>query len=74
MLPSQIVVELNRLTQELSKGYNALYEAECDLAEAEKLLDTTEQKAFISAQGRSLESALTASQTMAKLIDTESRL
>lgn len=108
MLPSQIVTELNRLTQELSKGYQALYEAECELAEADKLLDTTEQKAFISAQGtvadrtaiarlesaevrfsrdlsragvnrikmkiRALESSLTASQTMAKLIDTESRL
>jgi hypothetical protein len=108
VLPSQIVEELSRLTQELSKGYNALYEAECELAEADKLLDTTEQKAFISAQGtvadrtalarlesaevrfsrdlcragvnrikmkiRALESSLTASQTMAKLIDTEARL
>lgn len=108
MLPSQIVTELNRLTQELSKGYSALYDAECELAEADKLLDTTEQKAFINAQGtvadrtalarlesaenrfqrdlsragvnrikmkiRALESSLTASQTMAKLIDTEARL
>lgn len=108
MLPSQIVAELSRLTQELSKGYNALYEAECDLAEADKLLDTTEQRAFLAAQGtvadrtalarlessesrfqrdlnragvnrikmkmRALESSLTASQTMAKLLDTESRL
>jgi len=108
VLPSEIIQELNRLTSELSKGYEALYEAEVELAEADKNLDTVEQKAFIAAQGtvadrtalsrlesaenrfsrdlararvnriktkiRSLESALTASQTMAKLMDTERRL
>lgn len=108
MLPSDIVTELSRLIQELSKGYQALYEAECDLAEADKDLDTVEQKAFIAAVGtvadrtalarlessenrfsrdlarasvnrikmkiRALESSMTASQTMAKLIDTETRI
>lgn len=108
MLPSEILTELKRLTTELSKGYEALYEAEVELAEAEQLLDTTEQKAFINAQGtvadrtalarlesvenrfsrdlararvnrvktkiRSLESTLTASQSMARLVESEMKL
>lgn len=108
MLVSEVIQELNRLTKDLSSGYKALYEAECNLAEAELNLDTVEQKAFINAQGtvadrqslarlesaqnrfqrdlrraevnriktkiRSLESALTASQTMARLLEAESRL
>lgn len=105
---SEILRELNRLTSELSRGFEALYEAESDLAEAEHDLDTVEQKAFLKAEGtvadrtalarlesaqnrlqrdlrraevnrikmkiRSLESALTASQTMARLLETEARL
>lgn len=105
---SEIVRELNRLTSELSRGFEALYEAEVNLAEAEHDLDTVEQKAFINAQGtvadrtalarlesaqnrlqrdlrraevnrikmkiRALESALTASQTMARLLEAEARL
>lgn len=51
MLPSQIVQEIAQLTQENSKGAEALYEAEVRLAEAEHTLDTVEQKAFIKAQG-----------------------
>jgi hypothetical protein len=108
VLVSEVITELNRLTSELSKGYEALYEAECNLAEADLRLDKTEQKAFINAQGtvadrtslarlesaedrfqrdlrraevnriktkiRALESALTASQTMARLLEAESRL
>ena len=108
MLPSQIMAELTRLTSELSKGYEALYDAEVELAEADKELDTVEQKAFINASGtvadrtalarlesaenrfsrdlararvnriktkiKALESSLTASQTMAKLLDAETRL
>ena len=108
MLPSEIVTELKRLTNELSKGYEALYEAETELAQAELDLDTVEQKAFIAATGtvadrtalarlesaenrfsrdlarakvnriktkiKAVESAMTASQTIARLIDTERRV
>lgn len=108
MLPSEILAELKRLTSELSKGYEALYEAETELAQAELDLDTVEQKAFIAAQGtvadrtaiarlessqnrfsrdlaraqvnriktkiRSLESSLTASQSMARLVESEMKL
>ncbi len=51
MLPSQIVEEIARLTQENSRGAEALYEAEVALAHAEHELDTVEQKAFIKTQG-----------------------
>jgi hypothetical protein len=108
VLISDVIIELNRLTKDLSNGYTALYDAECKLAEAELDLDTVEQKAFLNAQGtvadrqslarlesaqnrfqrdlrraevnriktkiKSLESALTASQTMARLLEAESKL
>lgn len=51
MLPSQIVQEIARLTQENSKGADALYEAEVKLAEAEHELDLIEQKAFVRVEG-----------------------
>ena len=51
MLPSQIVEEIARLTQENSKGAEALFQAESDLAHAERNLDTVEQTAFIKAEG-----------------------
>lgn len=51
MLPSQIVEEIARLTQENSKGAEALFQAESDLAQAEHHLDTVEQTAFIKAEG-----------------------
>jgi hypothetical protein len=51
VLPSQIVEEIARLTQENSRGAEALYEAEVALAEAEHELDLIEQRAFIKAQG-----------------------
>lgn len=51
MLPSQINAEIARLTQENSRGAEALYEAEIALAEAEHHLDTVEQKAFIKNDG-----------------------
>lgn len=51
MLPSQIVEEIARLTQENSRGAEALFQAESDLAQAEYELDTIEQKAFIKAEG-----------------------
>jgi len=108
VLPSEIVTELERLTSELSKGYEALYEAEAELAQADLDLDTVEQKAFLAAEGtvadrtalarlesaqnrfsrdlararvnriktkiRSLESSLTASQSMARMVEAEARL
>lgn len=51
MLPSEIQKQLAELTQENSKGADALYAAEVKLAEAEHELDTVEQRAFIKAQG-----------------------
>lgn len=51
MLPSEIQKQLAELTQENSKGADALYAAEVKLAEAEHELDTVEQRAFIKASG-----------------------
>jgi hypothetical protein len=51
MLPSEIVKGLQELTAMTRKGVEALYEAEVDLAEAERALDKTEAQAFIEAQG-----------------------
>ena len=107
MLPSEIQATLTELTAENTKGFEALYQAEVRLAEAEHLLDTTEQRAFIKHQGtvadrkalarleaadvrlqrdlrkaeanrirlkiRSLETAIMASGTQAKLIQSELR-
>ena len=47
----EIQNQLAELTRENSRGHEALYAAEIALAEAEHLLDTTEQKAFIKAEG-----------------------
>ena len=51
MIPSEIQAQLTELTAENTKGFEALYLAEVRLAEAEHLLDTIEQKAFIKHQG-----------------------
>jgi hypothetical protein len=51
MTPLEIQKQLAELTAENSKGYEALYQAEIKLAEAEHTLDTIEQKAFIRHQG-----------------------
>jgi len=51
MIPSEIQKQLAELTQENSRGHEALYSAEVALAEAEHTLDTIEQKAFLKAQG-----------------------
>lgn len=51
MNPSDIIRQIAELTQENSKGADALYAAEVELAEAENKLDLIEQKAFIKAQG-----------------------
>lgn len=51
MLPSEIANQIAELTQENSRGAEALYAAEVELANAEHELDTIEQKAFIRAEG-----------------------
>lgn len=107
MTPLEIQRQLAELTAENSKGYEALYQAEVALAQAEHDLDTIEQKAFIRHQGtvadrnavarlesgearlqrdlrraemnrikmkiKALETAIMASATQAKLIQSELR-
>jgi len=51
MLPSNIVKELQELTQTNRRGVDALFEAESELAEAEHELDRVEAHAFLEAQG-----------------------
>ena len=51
MLPSEIVKGLQELTAMTRKGVEALFEAETDLADAERELDLIEAKAFLEAQG-----------------------
>ena len=51
MNPTDIQKQLSELIAENQKGATALFEAERLLAEAEYELDTTEQKAFIRAEG-----------------------
>jgi hypothetical protein len=49
--PTQIIAELYRIQAEAAKGVNALYDAECKLADSENYYDRTLQLAFIDAQG-----------------------
>ena len=51
MLPSNIIKELQELTQTNRRGVDALFEAESELAEAEHELDRVEAHAFLEAQG-----------------------
>tara|TARA_S200002703_G_scaffold60642_1_gene52498 strand:- start:479 stop:805 length:327 start_codon:yes stop_codon:yes gene_type:complete len=51
MMPSEIVKGLQELTAMTRKGVEALYEAETELAEAERALDVAESQAFLEAQG-----------------------
>lgn len=51
MNPSEIQQQLAELIAENQRGHTALFESEKALAEAEYKLDTTEQKAFLKAQG-----------------------
>lgn len=51
MMPSNIISELQELTQTNRKGVDALYDAEIELANAENELDKLESKAFLEAQG-----------------------
>ena len=49
--PSQVIRELHRIQTEASKGVQALYDAECRLADAENAYERELQLAFIQAQG-----------------------
>lgn len=49
--PGQIIQELQRLTAEMDKGSNALYDAECRLADAEAAYDKAVSLAFLNNQG-----------------------
>lgn len=51
MMPSEILKGLQELTAMTRKGVEALFEAESELAEAERVLDKTEAQAFLDAQG-----------------------
>jgi len=51
MMPSEIIKELQELTQTNRKGVDALFEAESELAEKENELDKVESKAFLESQG-----------------------
>jgi len=49
--PTDLIKQLQELTQENYRGVTAVYEAEKKLAEAERNLDTIEQKSFLKATG-----------------------
>lgn len=49
--PGQIIQELQRLIAEMDKGSNALYDAECRLADAEAAYDKAVSLAFLNNQG-----------------------
>jgi N-acetylglutamate synthase/N-acetylornithine aminotransferase len=61
--------ELQRLIGLSEKGNSAIYDAEVKLAEAENLLDLTENKAFIRSSGSVAERT-----ALAKLESADSRL
>jgi hypothetical protein len=49
--PGHIVQELQRLTLEMDKGANALYDAECKMADAEATYDRAVSLAFLNNSG-----------------------
>jgi len=51
MMPSNIISELQELTQTNRKGVDALFDAESALAQAEHDLDYAESAAFLNAEG-----------------------
>ena len=51
MMPSNIIKELQELTQTNRRGVDALFEAESELAEKERELDKVEATAFLESQG-----------------------
>ena len=51
MMPSNIIKELQELTQTNRMGVDALFEAETELAEKERELDKVEATSFLESQG-----------------------
>lgn len=51
LTPSELSKQLAEMTQENFRGVNAIFEAEAKLAEAERNLDTIEQKTFLLSDG-----------------------
>lgn len=49
--PSQVIRELHRIQTEAAKGVNALYDAQCRLADAEDKAERTYNLALLSAEG-----------------------
>lgn len=50
-MPSNIIKELQELTQTNRRGVDALFEAESELAEKERELDKVEATSFLESQG-----------------------
>jgi len=67
--PGHIVQELQRITQEMDKGANALYDAECKMADAESTYDRVVSLAFINNAG-----TVADRQAVAKLQAVEEKL
>ena len=49
--PGQIVEELQRISKEMERGANALYDAEVKLADAEATYDKSVSLSFLNSQG-----------------------
>lgn len=67
--PDQIVQELQRLTTEMDRGANALYDAECKMADAEAAYDKSVSLSFINSDG-----TVADRQAVAKLQAVEEKL
>jgi hypothetical protein len=67
--PGHIIQELQRLTAEMDKGSNALYDAECKLADSDAAYDKAVSLAFINNQG-----TVADRQAVAKLQAVEEKL
>lgn len=67
--PGHIIQELQRLTAEMDKGSNALYDAECKMADAEAAYDKAVSLAFLNNQG-----TVADRQAVAKLQSVEEKL
>jgi hypothetical protein len=67
--PTHIIQELQRLTAEMDKGSNALYDAECKMADAEAAYDKAVSLAFINNQG-----TVADRQAVAKLQSVDAKL
>ena len=67
--PGHIIQELQRLTAEMDKGSNALYDAECKMADAEAAYDKAVSLAFINNQG-----TVADRQAVAKLQSVDAKL